>query len=89
MKTKKFIKGMVYRLDDNTQYIILDSQKNGRIITYQKITRSNRFDYTLSNPVITFTLTCFERLIFLDKDIDRIVSCENICGEAIILNGGN
>lgn len=86
---KEFNKGMVYKLDDNTQYIILDSQENGKIITYQKITRINSFDYSLSVPVITFTLTCFERQIFFDKDIDRVVTCENVCGEAIILNGGN
>lgn len=86
---KEFKKGMVYKLDDNTQYIILDSQENGKIITYQKFTRVDRFAYTLSNPVMTFTLTCFERSIFFDKDIDRLVTCENVCGEAIILNGGN
>ena len=86
---KNFEKGMIYKLDDNTQYIIVDSLENGKIIIYQRITRINRFDYTLSNPIMTFTLTCFERSIFFDKDIDRLVTCENVCGEAIILNGGN
>lgn len=72
---KNFEKGMIYKFDDNTQYIIVDSLENGKIIIYQRITRFNRIYYTLSNPVSVVTLTCFERSIFFDEDIDRLVTC--------------